>query len=332
MTTEPEIPVVSAKLNQFSEKKDEYQAIFIGSSRIYRHIVPSQFDRLMASQGYPIQSYNFGVSGMTVPETHFVLQQILAMTPQNLEFVFLELYDVNLLIDDQNLRTERVIYWHTWEHTLWIYQLLWLNVLNEKRNIVLNLKKIYSHTLPLLYNLTNLGQGDRWIRRILPPTEGVDTTLNPRGDTAYGTPGIDGYLALDDEPGPNFQKRHQEFLENLDTYHEKVQSITPTPERRAAPTSDQLKAIEDLIKTVRDSGATPVFIITPVLEKETHLIAAHTRGYIPLLFAFNDPIEFPTLYDENKRFDLDHLNHGGATEFSKLLAERFSNYLDGEKN
>ncbi|MGC9384957.1 MAG: hypothetical protein ACP5D6_10190 [Kosmotogaceae bacterium] len=332
MKTEPEIPVLSAKLKQFSERKDEYQVIFIGSSRIYRHIIPSKFDQFMASQGYPIQSYNFGVSGMTVPETHFVLKKILAMKPQNLEFVFLELDDLNLIIAEKNRRSERVIYWHTWEHTLWIYQLLWLNILNEKRLIFHNLKKIHSHTVPLLYNLINFGQGDHWIQWILLPTEGVDTTLDPGGDTFYGTPGIDGYLALNDEPAPNFQRRHQEFLENLDTYHKKVRSITRTSNQPATPQSDQVKAIEDLIKVVRDSGATPVFIITPVLEKETHLIAAQTRGYVPLLFAFNDPIEFPILYDANQRFDIDHLNHEGATEFSKLLAEKFSNYLDGETN
>ncbi|MGK7894863.1 MAG: hypothetical protein AB4372_14915, partial [Xenococcus sp. (in: cyanobacteria)] len=52
ITPLPEIPVVSYKLEKFSEKKDEYNTIFIGSSRIYRHVVPSQFDNLMKSRGY----------------------------------------------------------------------------------------------------------------------------------------------------------------------------------------------------------------------------------------------------------------------------------------
>lgn len=328
VTPPPKIPVVSSKLEKFAENKDDYNTIFIGSSRIYRHIVPSQFDKLMESRGHKIESYNFGVYAMHVPETYFLLKKILAMKPKNLEFVFIELYDVNLGLDRENLRTNRVIYWHTWEHTLWLYDL----ILDSDRPLLRKLNLLGLHTVPLTYNLANVGKGDRLIRSILNSEDEENTTFDPGRNRIFKNPGLDGYLSIDEETDIVFKNRRQNFLANLDTYREKVESIDLPINGVKTLKPYQLQVIEELIQVVKDSGATPIFLITPVLEKEAHLIAASNQGYVPILFSFNDPMKFPSLYDPELRFDIAHLKDRGAKEFTKLLSEKFSEYLDKDKN
>lgn len=324
----PEIAVVSSKLENFSEKKNEYNTIFIGSSRIYRHIVPSKFDNLVESQGHNIKSYNFGVPGMQVPETYFLLKKILAMKPKNLEFVFIELYDVNLSVARENLRTNRVIYWHTWEHTLWLYDL----ILDSDRRLLRKLNLLRLHTIPLAYNLANVGKGDRLIQWILNPEDEENTTFDPGSNKVFKNPGLDGYLPIEEETDIVFKNRRQDFLANLDTYRQKVELISLPVDEVEALKPDQLEVIKKLIQLVKDSSATPIFIITPVLEKEAHLLAANTKGDVPILFSFNDPTEYPSLYDPEYRLDIGHLKDKGAREFTKLLSEKFSEYLERGKN
>jgi hypothetical protein len=328
ITPTPEIPVVSSKLENFSEKKDEYNTIFIGSSRIYRHIVPSKFDNLMQSRGRNIKSYNFGVYAMHVPETYFLLKKILAMKPKSLEFVFIELYDINLNLARDNLRTNRVIYWHTWAHTLWLYDL----ILDSDRPLLRKLNLLRLHTIPLAYNLANVGKGDRLIQSILNPADSENTTFDPGRNRVFQNPGLDGYLSIDEETDIVFKNRRQDFLANLDIYRQKVESIPVPVDQVETLKPYQLEVIKELIQLVKDSGATPIFVITPVLEKEAHLLAANTKGDVPILFSFNDPIEYPSLYDPELRFDIAHLKDRGAQEFTKLLSEKFSEYLDREKN
>lgn len=328
ITPPPEIPVVSYKLEKFSEKKDEYNTIFIGSSRIYRHIVPSKFDNLMKSRGHNIKSYNFGVYAMRALETYFLLKQIMAMKPKNLEFVFIELYDVNLSVASDNLRTNRVKYWHTWEHTLWIYDL----ILDSDSDFLRKLNLLGLHTIPLSYNLANVGKGDRLIQSILNPVDEENTTLDIGRNRVFKNPGLEGYLSLDEETDVFFKNRRQDFLANLDTYRQKVESIQVPVDKVETIKPYQLAVIKELMQLVKDSGATPIFILTPVLEKEPHLLAANTKGYLPILFSFNDPIKYPSLYAAEYRFDTAHLTDRGAKEFTKLLSEKFSEYLEPEKN
>jgi hypothetical protein len=44
-------------------------------------------------------------------------------------------------------------------------------------------------------------------------------------------------------------------------------------------------------------------------------------------FTFNHPTQFPDLYRRDRYFDRGHLNRRGAGEFSRLLAERFDDWL-----
>jgi hypothetical protein len=83
---------VSQKFRFFSAHKDEFDTLFIGSSRVYFQISPAIFDRVTRESGLPTHSFNFGIGGMYLPETAYLLEQILSLRPRNLRWVFIE-YD-----------------------------------------------------------------------------------------------------------------------------------------------------------------------------------------------------------------------------------------------
>ena len=142
-------------------------------------------------------------------------------------------------------------------------------------------------------------------------------------------PDLDGYLPLDREIDVVFQERNQNFLDNLNTYQEKVNLLNlPSDKKVVNLNSTLLRVTKELAQTVKDSDVTPIFIITPVLKKKEELIALSTKGYVSTLFSFNNPTKYPSLYVPELRFDMEHLNDKGAKEFTKLLAGKFSEYLD----
>ncbi len=318
----PEINVITSKLENFPKNKDKYNTVFIGSSKIYRHIVPTEFDKLMEKRGKNIKSYNFGIHGMSPLESYFFIKKILAMKPKNLEYVFIEL-EIIRLNANENLRTNRAIYWHSLEHTFWVYDL----ILDSQASLREKYDLLKIHTVPLIYNLGNIGKIDGLIQRINNNPGNQD-----KRNMVMQNPDIDGYLPLHREIDVIFQQRHQDFLDNLDTYYEKVNLLTQPSDTVVTLNPTLLQVTKDIVQTVKDSDVTPIFIIAPLLEKRENLIALSTKGYVPTLFSFNNPIEYPRLYDPKLRFDMVHLNEKGAREFTQLLAEKFSEYLVLEKN
>src|SRR5437016_1679781 len=83
---------VSQKLRFFAAHKDEFDTLFIGSSRVYFQISPAIFDGVMRESGSATRSFNFGIGGMFLPESAYVLEQLLTTKPRNLRWVVIE-YD-----------------------------------------------------------------------------------------------------------------------------------------------------------------------------------------------------------------------------------------------
>jgi hypothetical protein len=82
----------SQKFRFFSAHKDEFDTLFIGSSRIYFQISPAIFDRVTRESGLPTHSFNFGIGSTYLLESAYLLEQILNLKPRNLRWLFIE-YD-----------------------------------------------------------------------------------------------------------------------------------------------------------------------------------------------------------------------------------------------
>src|SRR5437899_5888965 len=85
----PEIDVVSLKLRFFRQHRDDFDTVFIGSSRIRHQISPAIFDRTMRQAGLPTRTFNFGINAMRPPEDGYLLEHLLVPKHSTLRCVFI---------------------------------------------------------------------------------------------------------------------------------------------------------------------------------------------------------------------------------------------------
>ena len=102
--------MVREKLEFLARHGDDYDALFIGSSRVHYQIMPAVFDHLVSEGGVRMKSFNVGVAGMKSPEDGYVLEQILQRPHHRLRWVFIELS--RLGTGAEHDATARFGYWH----------------------------------------------------------------------------------------------------------------------------------------------------------------------------------------------------------------------------
>ncbi len=295
----PPIPDLSARFNYFAARKDEFDTIFIGSSRIRYQIRPQQFDAETAQLGAPTHSFNLGYSGMWPPESDYFLRRILALHPRQLRWVVIELMDYRFGEAERQPMTMRTTYWHDLAHTCMAWRLLVESPLpfGEK------LPFYFIHARLFLQRLTHLGRGAEWLGdRYFPTKKKTDMSWVKRA-------GFDP-----EEKGEWSASARAEYAEKIQTF----ERLLPTGRMRPGLAA----AVRDLAAEVRAAGAEPIFLITPTVRPEENLAA----GVPPNLtvWAFDLPQQYPRLYLPELHFDPGHLNEAGATEFTSLLAVRLA--------
>ena len=79
-------------------------------------------------------------------------------------------------------------------------------------------------------------------------------------------------------------------------------------------------AMLEMAAAVRRAGARPVFILAPTINV-TENYAGLPSGVTVL--EFNNPAEYPELFEPDLHFDALHLNERGAVPYTRILARRF---------
>ncbi|NEO02597.1 MAG: hypothetical protein F6K50_46810, partial [Moorea sp. SIO3I7] len=84
---------------------------------------------------------------------------------------------------------------------------------------------------------------------------------------------------------------------------------------------------------IEEQGIQPIIFISPTVGyDEPTAIELYKRRNKSIVFAFNNPETFPTLYQVDSRWDFVHLNDRGAREFTRSMAEQFAKYLETKKS
>jgi hypothetical protein len=300
----PAIPGgVAAKLKFFTEHKDEFDTLFVGTSAIYYSVSPEIFDRTTRASGLPTRSFNFGIDAMHPPENFYVLEQILKTKPRNLKWVFLETADVQMKLH-QEMGTERAVYWHDWPRTAltlrkafdprggakWYIKIsrLWLARRDFATHLALFAKRFANVGRVELLSLHR----DR--------ADAEEMELGPKRD-GYRLAGN----AMSAENAASFQKRL-------------AQEITGARPKQIDPYADE--AYRHYARQIRQMGAEPFFVVTPLIFQSPFSFRELPPG--PLL-AFNNSKTYPMLFEPKVRIDDAHLTKEGAEEFTRLLAQEF---------
>lgn len=300
----PDVPGIGQKYRYFAQHKDRYDILFVGSSRFYHQIIPKQFDAEVEELAQQrLHSFNFGYDGMWPPESYFVVRQLLALRPQRLRWVVVDLMDVNANLDERNNSTQRMAYWHDPRHTLLAWRHLWHESMHRREERV---RLILAHGRHLASQLANVGSGARALQVWLLPKK---AWKEPK--EWAGTEGFD--------PGPDTPMVGAELTGYQETVARLRRSLPPKP---MGPVLKH--AVAELVQEIRKAGAEPIFVIAPTLNSRENF--TDLPPGVPL-FAFNDPNQFPELFDPAVHYDGWHLNERGARKFTTLLAERFSREL-----
>ena len=309
---------VSQKFRFFAAHKDEFDTLFIGSSRVYFQISPGIFDRVTRESGMPTHSFNFGIGGMYLPETAYLLEQILKLKPRNLKWVFIEYDELQTKWSPENQTSRRALYWADWKRvSLLLRKLtdggtdpLWLPSPAKLRNIVLR-RNDETNTRSLLTFYT--GQFEKNYTNVARATDVLQDFLGhdtkERRERYLGV-ASDGYITRPNRMSPEQAAAYERGL---------AAAMAQTGTHLLSPYA--VEAYRQCAQEVRKIGATPIFLITPSTTQIN--VATENTGLTSVVMAFNDPRTYPSLYRSEVRRDGQHLTTSGAEEFTRILAANF---------
>jgi len=309
---------VSQKFRFFAEHKDEFDTLFIGSSRIYFQISPAIFDRVTRESGLPTHSFNFGIGGMYLPETSYLLEQILNLKPRNLRWVFIEYDEMQTKWSPENQTSRRALYWADWKRvSLLLRKLtdagttpLWLANPAKLREIMLPQNDDKSTGSLLTFYA---GQFEKNYTNVARAADVLDHFLSrdtKERRARYLGAASDGYVARPNRMSSSQAAAYERAL---------AAAIAQAGTHPLSPYA--VEAYRQCAQEVRNIGAMPIFLIPPSTTQIN--IATESTGSSGVVMAFNDPRAYPSLYRSSERRDGQHLTKSGADEFTRIVAANF---------
>jgi hypothetical protein len=302
----PENSQLRVKWRHFAAHQDEFDAVFVGSSRVLRAFVPAEFEKALRADA---RAFNFGVSGMRELEAEHLVERILSERPARLKWLLVEWQTPDPLRPDRSERlTDRSVYWHTPAATLRAFEAIaHLDVgLDERAAGIVN------HVLPFLAWATNYGAARAVIEDLLGrPVKkwshlASDRLLLRRRGYA---PILEPDVEWDRKRWPPGPRQWAFLLNDLDRGNG---DVVENPDARVA---------ERILARASALGVRVVFVVMPGRDPTPEAYRLAEAGRLAPLLAYNQPPRFPELYELAHRFDAKYLNHEGAVLFSRRLAQ-----------
>ncbi len=328
---------VEKKFAYFAAHKDEFDVVFVGSSRVMNQISPRIFDQTMAAAGCPCRSINLGYPGMFLPESSFLVERLRALHPARLRAVVVELSNHTPRRNEEPVLMAREIYWHHPAETA----LACATVLTDPSpdfSVEERAGQIGRQFGILVRCLLHLGSGWDLLEHVQSASRRQASATTPTRETLG--PDLDGFSPLTTTLGQGTSNAFKTGggPADLAQYQASVvvlRAQTNSPPPTTLPSTPGAGFGEKITREIlaRDlfarqaaslsaAGIAPVYFVAPVTTREPSFLQLAARGTIPRLLAFNDPIAYPDLYRPEVRADRYHLNAQGAGIFSRLLALR----------
>ncbi len=306
--TAPFVEEVTPKLDFFQQHKDEYDTLFVGSSRIFHGISPKVFDETLRAAGCESRSFNAAADGMGTPESVMWIHRLVALRPRKLKRVFLEVTDPLPLPRKQGEPALRDIYWQRPDALRFAMGKFRLDA--ERRPLA---EACGGFLVSLRLFARNESSAGRGLERL----EALLAGPGPKQDYVLG-PDQDGFFPMNTPMSPDALAKYHGGLDRTKA------GLSPQP---VNPVNREEYA--GLRRELAASGIGLFFLAAPTTALNSYWASVDAPPGAPL-FAFNDPAAFATLYEDGHRLDYEHLNGAGAAIFSRMLAERFARHLAGE--
>lgn len=307
----PYLPVVTPKQEHLSAHKDAYTTLFLGTSIMYRNVVPEIFSKEMGRLGHEEPAFNFGAPHMTLAEARLILDRILAIRSSRLKTIVV---DLALFVDSDrhNHFTSRHVWWHTPTET---YLALQNDFAGTPRWDAAGVE-----VKALALNVTAIGR--------------LSEIFQSRWDPAFRDKEEDdedvdaeGYRPLEEVRTRSVEKRRADFLRGEARYEKEVAARRASPSKARKLGNYQRRMLERIVTRIREAGLTPVLYDGPNVNLPLRL-GGEMLTQVPKL-SFNDPVLYPDLYLFENRFDRSHLSADGARLFTEVLAGEYARRMYG---
>ena len=317
-----EIPEMVRKLDFMRQNPDTYDTVFVGSSRIFRHLDPDAFD---AATGHSTRSFNLGVQSFFPYRSFDVLQQDEILNPR-VSNVLIELAPLGRI--DQNYNKNPNIHSVNFERYLLVADLSF----NHPGSRYSRLRYLIGYSALFLYKYAGFGIHKYvWIAAGFPSVPS-ELAGRPVGLESSGFFPLDKELQV--RPSNSLRKRKEEFRNNADKvlsmYRESyAQMSIPDP----PVTYAYLEWIRARLQQLRARGKFVVFVLPP-RQTQRDLEDLHNQhrvlAEIPLI-DFSDPDRYPALSTIENSFDRSHLNSAGARIMSAECGRQLRQILQSTR-
>ncbi len=288
--------VEAQKFAHFRAHADDYDLVYVGTSRVYRGFDPATLDQAMGEGGQPLRSYNFGLVGMGYLEQRYIVEWILSLEPARLRWLLIEPTDRPapwiarpIVLRRESTVTLRDVNWHTPRVALAGLHATW----DTDRPFQTKLRYARSYLKHAGYRLFNVGVSAGLLTRRFAPL--APAPLLPAG--------FDGRV---EAPAPGEGNE--------------VRVAAPLPE--PSETSElPWRTMTALAERARAAGVVVRFVIPPTSKPLLLYKQARDSGALPNLLIY--PLAtFPEILADQGAFfyDPDHLNTRGAALFTRRLA------------
>jgi hypothetical protein len=302
-------PDASVKSEYRKESNEKYNTLFIGSSRMYHHVVPDLFDSL---SGNKTHSFNLGSRSYPIPQS-LKMAELVLENPSGLKYVFLEITPVNFSPSKKLVHTPRNYYWYDWNHTaMLVKHTFHVPTLAGKQKYLI----AKEHALAFAEKNLFIGGGQEILNM---ETNGErEHVLSWCGANA-------GFVSLDDESysGENEDgaiERVQSFRSDtsvLEKRREKARKFGKSTHVKVySPYADY---IGELYEAFKAKGITLFCVIPPRLENYSGVRQLISRIPAENVIDLSSPDLYPEFYSYEFSYDRGHLNAAGAGLFTRRL-------------
>jgi hypothetical protein len=286
----------------------ECELLFVGPSYIKYGVVTEAFEEESKRLGHPLRICKYAREALRGYEVRHDLELLMKHPFPRLKAVVIDvtLSPRNLGFMPENWFTQRVVRWHTWRALPWLgrhYQ-------ESGQPWREDAPQILAHAQHVAMNYLGNGRGGT----LLTQARALDTLFGARARGRKKGPAT-----------PTFERPRSKTAANTREYQKLRDELAAKKSgQRKRPGSGDERWPRELEAIVREAGHEPIFLYSPVLAHKP-VPRLERRGERPLVFLdFEDPDQFPELYEFGVRAKGSHLTVRGSVLFSRRLAAAVS--------
>jgi len=310
-------PGYASKMEFMGKQRNSFNVFFMGSSRIYRQVMPTVFDA--HTQG-TTRSFNLGYGGTFSPESYYLFDHFIRKKAAQPTYILLELQHF-VFIANRNLFTVRSGYFLDYE-----YFSLVKNEYKYEQTHLPYFSKMY--TEPVEHRLKNLKLS--FMDNLLKDGHSREMLLTLLGQGKRDPQALgeanDGFIALE-KSAPHKEglvKRRERFLAQYDTtqtcFDKEMTRYQIALKDTTTQVTPHLQKINKVIEDATRQNYTLLFVLPP---KRPELVPLFLQ--IPQKHRINlaNPKQFPHFYHNKYWFDEKHFNEKGAEIFTQELVKKY---------